>query len=245
MNRLASIPLHQRVRELITEHLSEIDLQEGNRLPAETALALKLGVSRGTIRETLLALEREGLLTKRQGVGSFIHPSALRARPRIEIVVDFKQMIRSAGYAGASVTSTTRPEAASSHYAAPLGISAGDELLVLERIYWADDKPAIFSVIRFPRALVKDPTVWSAPGTTYDEVKRACGLEVTHRIAWFRARIAGPGVAETLRLPVGEAIFSWDEVIYDLNDRPVLHAEIYFNTAIVPLCTMGRIDPIM
>jgi len=245
MKRLAAVPLHQQVRELITEHLSEISLPDDNRLPSESALALRLGVSRATIRETLLAMEREGLVTKRQGVGTFIHPSAVRAGPRIETIVDFGQMIRTAGYARAALTSRTHNEAASADHAAPLGISAGDELHVLERTYWADDQPAIFCVIRFPLKLVKDQSAWVTPDSIYNTVKRACGLEITHRIAWFKARITGPEVAEALRLPIGQAIFSWDEVMYDLNDRPVLHAEIYFNTALVPLCTLGKIEPKM
>ncbi len=245
MKRLTAIPLHQRVRELLTEHLSEITLRADNRLPSESALALRLGVSRATIRETLLSMEREGLVTKRQGIGTFIHPSALEAKARIETIVDFSQMIRSAGYAKATLTSRTHNEVASADYAAPLGITAGDGLHVLERIYWADDQPAIFCVIRFPLALVKDPTAWMIPDTIYKTVKRACELEITHRIAWFKARIVDDKAAETLRLHAGQAIFTWDEVMYDLNDRPVLHAEIYFNTAIVPLCTMGKIEPNM
>ncbi|HEY3313744.1 MAG TPA: UTRA domain-containing protein, partial [Bacillota bacterium] len=59
------------------------------------------------------------------------------------------------------------------------------------------------------------------------------------------ARIVDDKVAEAMRLPAGQPIFSWDEVVYDLNDRPIFYAEIYFNTAIVPLCTMGKIEPNM
>ncbi len=245
MKRLAAAPLHERVRELLTENLSEMRVQADNRLPSESALALRLGVSRATIRETLLAMEREGLVTKRQGIGTFIHPSALGAKARIETIVDFNQMIRSAGYNKAVLISRTHNEVASTELAAPLSIAKGDGLHVLERTYCADDKPAIYCVIRFPLVLVKDPNAWTAPDNIYSTVKRACGLEVTHRIAWFKARIVDKQVSKALRLPVGEPIFSWDEVMYDLADRPVLHAEIYFNTSIVPLCSMGKIEPNM
>lgn len=245
MKRLAPVPLHQRVRELLTENLNEMSVQADNRLPSESALALRLGVSRATIRETLLAMEREGLVTKRQGIGTFIHPSALGAKARIEMIVDFNQMILSAGYEKSILTSQTHNEVATAELAAPLSINEGDGVHVLERLYVADAKPAIYCVIRFPLALVKDTSAWETPETIYNAVKRACGVEVTHRIAWFKARIIDKKVGKALQLSTGEPIFSWDEVMYDLADRPVLHAQIYFNTAIVPLCSMGKIGPNM
>ncbi|HHY62395.1 MAG TPA: GntR family transcriptional regulator, partial [Bacillota bacterium] len=42
-----------------------------NRLPTEEELSQRFGVSRNTIREALSMLEMDGLITRRQGVGTF------------------------------------------------------------------------------------------------------------------------------------------------------------------------------
>jgi GntR family transcriptional regulator, transcriptional repressor for pyruvate dehydrogenase complex len=47
-------------------------LAEGARLPSELALCRSFGVSRPTVREALLRLHADGLVTSRQGSGTFV-----------------------------------------------------------------------------------------------------------------------------------------------------------------------------
>jgi GntR family transcriptional regulator len=62
--------LHEQLRQLIAS------TAPGDRLPSEPALAADLGVSRATLREAMRTFETEGLIHRRQGVGTFvIHPS--------------------------------------------------------------------------------------------------------------------------------------------------------------------------
>src|SRR5207253_8975006 len=47
-------------------------LRPGDRLPPERELAARLQVSRASVREALRSLELQGLLSRRQGSGTFI-----------------------------------------------------------------------------------------------------------------------------------------------------------------------------
>lgn len=58
--------LGERLRELTAS------LAEGAALPSESELMRRHGVSRSTVRRALKTLVREGLLTSRQGVGTFV-----------------------------------------------------------------------------------------------------------------------------------------------------------------------------
>ena len=58
--------LHNKLIEIIS------DADPGQRLPSEPALAEKLGVSRATLREAMRTFETQGLLRRRQGVGTFV-----------------------------------------------------------------------------------------------------------------------------------------------------------------------------
>ncbi|MEU9337048.1 FCD domain-containing protein [Streptomyces sp. NPDC048290] len=61
-----------QVRALIEAGLRDGDLTPGSRLPTERALATALGTTRAAVRQGLAALEREGLITRHVGRGTFI-----------------------------------------------------------------------------------------------------------------------------------------------------------------------------
>src|SRR5512143_2812274 len=45
-----------------------------SRLPSEPELARRMGVSRATLREAMRSFEGQGLIRRRQGVGTFVVP---------------------------------------------------------------------------------------------------------------------------------------------------------------------------
>lgn len=63
---------YQKIARHLKEQIVEGDYQIGDRLPAERELAGKLGVSRASLREALLALEIAGVLEIRGGAGVFV-----------------------------------------------------------------------------------------------------------------------------------------------------------------------------
>ncbi len=62
----------ERVARLLCEQISHHDLQPGDRLPSENALATHFGVSRPVIREAIAMLKADGLLETFQGSGAYI-----------------------------------------------------------------------------------------------------------------------------------------------------------------------------
>ncbi len=65
-------PLYLQVRDQIVAGIAAGDWPVGDALPSEFELAQKLGVSQGTVRKGLDALVAEGVLIRRQGIGTFI-----------------------------------------------------------------------------------------------------------------------------------------------------------------------------
>ena len=58
--------------DLLLEMIEGLGLQPGDRLPVERDLAVQLNVSRSTVREAIRTLSSMGVLTARQGSGTYV-----------------------------------------------------------------------------------------------------------------------------------------------------------------------------
>src|SRR3954447_20410582 len=72
--------LYEQIVERIHDHVVEAGLQAGDRLPPERELATRLGVSRATLSQALVALEVVGVVAVRHGDGTVITEEAGTAR---------------------------------------------------------------------------------------------------------------------------------------------------------------------
>jgi len=70
--RLMRPRLYEQVAEQITAWITSNGLREGDRLPPERELATRLGVSRATLSQALVALEVIGVVTVRHGDGTIL-----------------------------------------------------------------------------------------------------------------------------------------------------------------------------
>ena len=68
--------LYQHAAQQIRELIARGEFRPGDRLPPERDLARKLGISRPTVREAMVALEIAGLIEIRTGAGIFVSAAA-------------------------------------------------------------------------------------------------------------------------------------------------------------------------
>jgi len=71
-NRVARTRLYEQVAEQITAWIEDNGLAAGERLPPERELATRLGVSRATLSQALVALEVVGVVAVRHGDGTVL-----------------------------------------------------------------------------------------------------------------------------------------------------------------------------
>ncbi|WP_040207286.1 GntR family transcriptional regulator [Neobacillus jeddahensis] len=72
INEESGIPLYYQIKELIREGIDNGEWKSGDKIPNEVDLAKDFMVSRSTIRQAILELVNEGILTRKKGVGTFV-----------------------------------------------------------------------------------------------------------------------------------------------------------------------------
>ena len=77
-------PLYLQVRDYLAQQIARGSLKPGALLPNELQFAEQLGVSLGTLRRGLETLEKERLVTRRQGSGTYVRDHEFGAQPPVD-----------------------------------------------------------------------------------------------------------------------------------------------------------------
>src|SRR5262245_44038360 len=149
--QLRSVSVHDELRQGIDQGR----FPPGTRLPSEPDLAAELQVSRATLREALRALEGEGLLRRRRGSGTYV-AELPRVANSLDVNFGVTEAIRSAGMKAGIAQGRHWIEPASAGEAARLGLEPGQDVLVVERVRTAEERPVVLSRDIFPSDLVGD-----------------------------------------------------------------------------------------
>lgn len=72
----SSQPKYEQLRDYVVAQIESGALKSGAALPSENRLAENLKVARSTVRQALAALERDGLVLRVHGKGTFVHDEA-------------------------------------------------------------------------------------------------------------------------------------------------------------------------
>ncbi len=69
------MPLYERIKAYVVDRIADGTWKEGDQVPSEHGLAATLGASRLTVHRAFRELTDAGVLTRLQGVGTFVAPT--------------------------------------------------------------------------------------------------------------------------------------------------------------------------
>lgn len=210
-----------RTRGSLTDQAKELILRSiiageypDARMPKEDDLAHQLGVSRTTIRAALQALERTGVIARRQGVGTVINQHVSPARLGLQRLAGFEVLLQESGYS-AKVEISTDYVAADDELAEHLTVATGTTCFVTKKIFYADGVPAVYVVdaVSADRLVVR-PDPAHLPDNLYEFYQRFHELRLDHSVVDITPRVADGAVGRTLGLERGSALLVLHELHY-------------------------------
>jgi GntR family transcriptional regulator len=218
----------------------------GGRLPSELLMAAELGVSRGTVRQALDILRHEGLISSRQGLGTFVNPNVLGIPARIDFAYEFTELITAAGFVADVKTLEICPECADAETARRLSIQPGTPMLRVRKLFLADGRPAIYvdEVLRTDLiAEAYDPLELQKP--IWQFLERRCHRQVKYVLSELLAIAAHRELARLLDVAPGSATLEFSEVFYDLKNEPLVLAHIYFRDQLIRFHALRKVSPVI
>lgn len=210
------------------------DMKDGayascERLPRESILAEKLGISRTQLRDILASLEREGFITRRHGVGTIINRHVLNVQTRMDIEVEFLDMIRQSGHEPAVAFVRVSDGTADAQVAAQLRIPEDTPIIRIARLCTADGRPAIYCEDVVEKAKLQRPyTAEELRQPIFDFLQNVCGISSYLDLTDLRPVAADAALADVFQVPQGTPLLNMDEVDYDIEGAPVFASNEYF-----------------
>jgi GntR family transcriptional regulator len=219
-------PRYHRIAEALRERIRDGELRPGARLDNQRQLARTFGVTLMTLRQALEVLERENLITRRHGLGTFV------AAPSIDY--DILQLRRFAGDLSAQGEDVrtrllgSRGLAADRRVAASLGLAVRAHVIVLERLRLVGGRP-----MSLQRSFL--------PPRIGEEVVRAdLGLTPLRQVLEHKLGIAVRGARETvsavrlgrreareLGCRAGAPAFESERLSYGAGGEPIVFDRVF------------------
>lgn len=217
-----AVPKTRQIYLALRELIVSGKLRADAALPGEQALAAEHSVSRVTVRRALAGLEREGLIDRRRGSGTFVIESR-KARPMVVDLADVLSTLIEMGRSTDVRLLSFGYQDPSAAVAELLRLAAGERVQRSVRVRIIDGEPFSYLTTHVPERI----------GVTYTEPELASrpllallersGVSVDHATQEVSAVLASPEVAAALNVDIGSALIALTRAVYDAQGRGVEH----------------------
>lgn len=227
MERLA--PLEERVRDELLIRIRQNHLGWKKQLPSEAELAKEYGVSRATIRAALSTLSAQGIVIRKQGSGTYINHAMLRLRLEVSEQWEFQDLIKSTGYEPGIRFIDSEISPAGSEEAFALGVDEGKPVLIIRKIFTADEKPAIHSTNIISLTIAPPPhDIDKLHGPIFPYLQEAYGQEPIYSVTDILPIVADQQMASLLQVPLGSPLLLFKDTFYNNENQPIMYGHNIF-----------------
>ena len=224
-------PLYRQIKALIIQALEAGEWQPGQVIPSEQELAVRFGVSQGTVRKAIDEMAAENLLVRKQGKGTYVashnDPRALfRFLRLVPLDSDLSHPT--------SVPLDCWRAKAGQEASRMLAIELGAPIIIVRRLLQFALKPVVIDEIYLSGETFQGLTaevLQSWNGSLYSLFETRFGLRMIRAQEKIRAVAADRNASEALKVPEGTPLLSVERVTYTYGDKPVEWRRGLYSTA--------------
>jgi GntR family transcriptional regulator len=193
-----------------------------SRLPSEPELARRMGVSRATLREAMRAFEGQGLIRRRQGVGTFVVAQVPVIDSGLEVLESIEAIAQRISMPVSMGELQVKQVPADAEQAEALNIPLGTLVTDVTRVIYTDSRPIAFLEDVLPADILSIAEVESGfTGSVLDLLLRRGDPKLSQSRTDIRAIGAIQKVARALQIQRDAVLLLFVAKLYSDDGRVV------------------------
>ena len=214
------IPAYQRIQGAIRKRIESGQLRSGDAVASERDLAKIHQVSLMTARHALASLEREGVVERRRGIGTFV------ATPKIHFnkLMSYTEQMAGRGLVAGSKILFARLMFDEQEVAARLALPPTSGVIKLERLRHTSDEPFALETCYLSGAAF--PNLLSAPlgrESLFQILERDYQVELGYADEEVDATAADPRIADLLGVLRRDPLLRIRQLIYSTKGQTIMY----------------------
>ncbi len=193
-----------------------------SRLPSEPELARRMGVSRATLREAMRSFEGQGLIRRRQGVGTFVVAQVPVIDTGLEVLESIETIAQRTSMPVSMGELQVRQVPADAEQSEALNLAPGTLVTDVTRVIYTDSRPIAFLEDVLPADILSVSEVQSGfTGSVLDLLLRRGDPKLSQSRTDIRAIGATQKVARALQIQRDAVILLFVAKLYSEDGRVV------------------------
>jgi GntR family transcriptional regulator len=226
-----SIPNQNSLSQRLHEDLAELiaSTEPGDRLPTEPDLAKQLGVSRATLREAMRTFETQGLLLRKQGVGTFVVRPTQVLKTGLEVLESIETLAKRIELPVSSGKVQLEQRQATKEECDLLALEPGCTVISVSRVILAEGRPVAYLVDILPDdVLSPDEVQQGFSGSVLDLLLERGNPKLVNSHCEIAAVAANSTISRALHIQRGDAILKFSSRLFALDGRVIDYSYSYF-----------------
>ncbi len=229
INRIKQRPLYLQAKEEIRRFIDQSELKNGDMLPPEGSLCERLGISRGTLREAMRALEEDDIVVRKQGIGTYVMRNELLISSTLDLNEGVTEMIRGKGMVPGSRNISFEETKPNQKIGKKLGLDNGDTVFSIRRVRTANDVPVAYTNDFIPTRIMPEKLLEElGEGSLYSLIEDKLNIRLASSVLRLTPIKATKAIALELGIKSGDLLVFLQQTDTSTTGLPVLYSEEYF-----------------
>lgn len=221
--------LYIQIKDIYREKILSGELKHGDKIESEMEIQKRFGVSRITARQAILDLEKEGMVNRGRGRGTFViwKPAI---KEKLSEIRSFSHEMELHGRVPGTSSFTIDREQVAEKAAKIFNLDPREEMYCLRRVRTADDVKLVYMVSYFPLDTDLPIREDNSTESMYEKFE-VIGTGKPKRIEEeFSAEIPSDEVRNSLNIPKSLPVLARKRISFDEEDNIIEYTISYYRS---------------